>query len=105
MTLRHSGVPETQKKPDPLFHRLDILNDVALLGNVKTVQELIDNKLAKSNLATRIDLSSTMGELEDMVVINLTFRISLFRTLQICWMSAALWETASTELPLRTSSS
>lgn len=35
----------------------------------------------------------------------LTFRISLFRTLQICWMSAADWETASRELPLRTSSS
>jgi hypothetical protein len=23
------------------------------------------------------------------------FRISLLRTLQICWMSAALWETSS----------
>lgn len=34
-----------------------------------------------------------------------TLRISLFRTLQICWMSAALWETASRELPDRTSSS
>ena len=37
--------------------------------------------------------------------IKQTFRISLFRTLQICWMSAALWETPSSELPLRTSSS
>ncbi|KAL2280707.1 hypothetical protein FJTKL_12412 [Diaporthe vaccinii] len=35
----------------------------------------------------------------------LTFRISLFRTRQICWMSAADWETASRELPDRTSSS
>ena len=34
-----------------------------------------------------------------------TFRISLFLTLQICWMSAADWETFSRELPLNCSSS
>jgi len=36
---------------------------------------------------------------------NRTFRISLFRTLQICWMSAALCETFSRELPNNWSSS
>jgi hypothetical protein len=36
---------------------------------------------------------------------NLTFRISLFRTLQICWMSAADCETLSSELPYSCSSS
>jgi hypothetical protein len=36
---------------------------------------------------------------------NLTFRISLFRTLQICWMSAADCETFSSELPYSCSSS
>ena len=35
----------------------------------------------------------------------LTFRISLFRTLQICWMSAADCETFSSELPNNCSSS
>ena len=34
-----------------------------------------------------------------------TFRISLFLTRQICWMSAALWETSSSELPLTVNSS
>src|SRR6266536_6262016 len=34
-----------------------------------------------------------------------TFRISLFRTLQICWISAALCETFSRELPDNCSSS
>ena len=34
-----------------------------------------------------------------------TFRISLFLTLQICWISAADWDTFSRELPDKTTSS
>lgn len=37
--------------------------------------------------------------------IALTFRISLFRTLQTCWRSAALWDTSSREFPESWSSS
>jgi hypothetical protein len=37
--------------------------------------------------------------------LEFTFRISLFRTLHFCWMSAALCETFSRELPLSCSSS
>ena len=39
--------------------------------------------------------SSTMLPLSETYRPSKNFRISLLRTLQICWMSAALWETSS----------
>jgi hypothetical protein len=68
-----------------------ILDDVALLRNVQTVQEL-----GLCQCAIILYLLWKCGH---------TFRISLFLTLQICWMSAALCETFSRELPLNCSSS
>lgn len=68
-----------------------IIDDVAFLRNVQTVQKLV--------LCVSTCHNST--SLEEYS----TFRISLFRTLQICWISAALCETFSRELPLNWSSS
>ena len=70
-----------------------ILINVALLRNVQTVQELF-------LMSVRIS-SSRLNCCQEC----LTFRISLFRTLQICWMSAADCETFSSELPYNCSSS
>lgn len=75
-----------EKCPARLF-----LDNVTLLRNVQTIQELHQSV---SKLATFVQGPS-----------KFTFRISLFRTLQICWMSAALCETFSREFPESWSSS
>jgi hypothetical protein len=66
--------------------------NVTLLRNIQTVQEL--------HLCQHVAHISTQGKRQSH-----TFRISLFRTLQICWMSAALCETFSSEFPNNCSSS
>ena len=73
----------------PARARLLFLN-VALLRNIQTVQELLQRQLNRPPLQQ---------------MWSLTFRISLFRTLQICWMSAADCETFSSEFPNSCSSS
>lgn len=73
--------------------RLKVLNNVGLLGDVETVKEL-----QEVSIRVRFDFRVQGG-------LRRTFRISLFLTLQICWMSAALWETFSRSLPVRRSSS
>ena len=61
------------KKTTPLKQRfhLSILDDVATLGNVDTIQELHGISLVTNG-------NGATGSL-------LTLRISLFLTLQICW--------------------
>lgn len=97
--------PEKHKETEEsLVVALDlrILDDVALLRDVHTVQELSSCQLfSSSRKVSGRDKDRAQHQVGD----NHTLRISLFRTLQICWMSAALWDTASTELPVMVSSS
>lgn len=79
-----------------------LLNHVALLRDVETVQELL-TRVSFGILASGV--GGTRCQCSVVLFVGRTFRISLFRTRQICWMSAALCETASSELPLRISSS
>jgi len=77
--------------------------NVALLRNIQTVQELYHIKSANYFHKSITPHTVFSSSLRNYCV--LTFRISLFRTLQICWISAALWETFSSELPDNCSSS
>lgn len=90
---------KAQRNPKSLVVALNLhlLDNVALLRDVHTVQELF----AMSESCA----SSGKCQAGKVRFECLTLRISLFRTLQICWMSAALWETASRELPVMVSSS
>ena len=85
--IKKEALPDTQTVQG---HSL-LLDNVAPLRHVQTVQELVDVS----------DTHPTRGK----YWIQRTLRISLFRTRQICWMSAALWETPSRELPESWSSS
>ena len=84
----------TKESPDTLTtHQADITS---------IPQRCYPSQTRTDRQGTEAMVSSTFGPLGSL---SLTFRISLLRTLQICWMSAALWETASRELPESWSSS
>lgn len=94
--------PEKHKEIETEDHGLHlrrVLDDVALLRDVHAVKELSSKSAAAMSPEQPLSIEALRGR------VSLTFRISLFRTRQICWMSAADWETASRELPDRTSSS
>lgn len=90
-----SNIPSLPTKAD-ISNRL-LLDNVTPLRHVQTVKELESRESGKDVRGTEIGLKAGCSKL--------TLRISLLRTLQICWMSAALWETPSRELPESTSSS
>ena len=58
-----------------------------------------------SKISHRFLASEPAHKSRGIKLLRRTLRIPLLRTRQICWMSAADWETPSRELPKRTSSS